>query len=44
MHEKLYMVKEIERLMAPVLDGSQLEKLHAVLTHCLPEIDDLATK
>lgn len=41
MHEKLFAVKEIERLMVSVLDGSQLEKLHAVLTHCLLEVDDI---
>ena len=44
MHEKLFAVKEIERLMAPSLDVPQLEKLHAVLTHCLLEVDDLLIK
>ena len=35
MREKFFTISEIERLMAGSLDGAQMERLHAVLTHCL---------
>lgn len=44
MNVKLFAIKEIERLMVPVLDEEQLEKLHAVLSHCLLEAEDLVAK
>lgn len=44
MNVKLFAIKEIERLMVPVLDEDQLEKLHAVLSHCLLEAEDLVAK
>ena len=40
MQSKLYIIGEIERLMAPSLDGGQMERLHAVLSHCLLEESD----
>lgn len=40
MNEKFFTIKEIERLMAPELDGEQLDKLHSVLSHCLLESSD----
>lgn len=39
MSVKLFAIKEIEWLMMPALDGVQLGKLHAVLSHCLPEAE-----
>lgn len=40
MNEKFSAIREIERLMAPVLRPDQLSKLHAVLDHCLLESGD----
>ncbi len=35
MEEKMMTMREVERLMSPALDAAQMERLHAVLTHCL---------
>ena len=40
MNEKVLVIKEIERLMAPILSNDQLGKLHSVLDHCLLDADD----
>lgn len=40
MHEKQFIIKEIERLMAPELCAEQLSKLHSVLSHCLLDSAD----
>ena len=40
MNEKFFTIKEIERLIAPELAKQQLDKLHAVLSHCLLEATD----
>ncbi|QKF07548.1 tyrosine-type recombinase/integrase [Berryella wangjianweii] len=40
MQEKLLEISEIERLMAPALDGGQMMRLHAVLSHCLIDEGD----
>ena len=40
MNEKVLVIKEIERLMAPILSNDQLGKLHSVLDHCLLDAGD----
>lgn len=40
MQGKFLVIGEIERLMAPALDGTQMERLHAVLGHCLLDEED----
>ena len=40
MQEKFLTISEIERLMAPSLDGVQMERLHAVLNHCILDEGD----
>lgn len=40
MQEKFLTINEIERLMASTLDGAQMERLHAVLSHCILDEGD----
>lgn len=40
MREKLLKIQEIEHMMAVVLDGAQLKRLHDVLNQCLLSEDD----
>ncbi len=40
MNEKFLTMNEIERLMASSLDSAQMERLHAVLSHCLIDEND----